>query len=83
MRQIFFCTGPLPHTIVDFWRLVWQENVTTIAMLTNLREGTTTKCEQYWPEQGNELYLGPFKASTVEQHTFPYYVIRKILLEVS
>ena len=52
-------------------------------MVTNLREGTTTKCEQYWPEKGNELYFGPFKVSTVEQHTFPYYVIRKILLEVS
>ena len=75
--------GPLPHTIVDFWRLVWQEKIKAIAMVTNLREGMKVKCEQYWPEQGCEMQIGPYMVTNVEQQSFPYFNIRKIQLQVS
>ena len=52
-------------------------------MVTNLKEGMKVKCEQYWPEQGQEKQLGPYTVTTVEQQCFPYYNIRKILLKVS
>lgn len=29
----------MPNTIGDFWRMVWQENVTSIVMVTTLVEG--------------------------------------------
>ena len=77
------CTGPLPHTVIDFWQLVWQEKVNTVAMVTNLKEGMKVKCEQYWPEQGHNIQLGPYMVTNVEQQCFPYYIIRKLLLKVS
>ena len=71
-------SGPLPNTVTDFWRLVWQEKVRTIAMITNIKEGKTKKCEQYWSEGGSGKSYGPFNVSMVEQHIFADYTIRNI-----
>ena len=39
--------GPKDRTLVDFWRLVWQERPVTIVMVTNIKEGNKVKCQQY------------------------------------
>ena len=74
--------GPLPKTLVDFWRLVWQEKPPTIVMVTNLKEGNKTKCQQYWPETGASKY-GPFQVTITDQQHFADYVIRTLTVSVS
>ena len=46
--------GPKPNTLGDFWRMIWQQDVTTIVMLTNLKEGDKVRMFLYfiicnWP----------------------------------
>ncbi|XP_030637073.1 receptor-type tyrosine-protein phosphatase kappa [Chanos chanos] len=47
---------PLPNTVKDFWRLVYDYGCTSIVMLNeiDLAQG----CPQYWPEEGTLRY-GP------------------------
>ncbi|XP_036056657.1 tyrosine-protein phosphatase non-receptor type 13 isoform X2 [Onychomys torridus] len=43
------CQGPLPTTVGDFWQMVWEQNSTVIAMMTQEVEGEKVKCQRYWP----------------------------------
>lgn len=39
-EKVYIATqGPMPNTVADFWEMVWQEDVSLIVMLTQLREG--------------------------------------------
>ena len=51
-------------------------------MVTNVIEGKTKKCEQYWPECGHIKTCGPFELSVVEEQIFADYIIRSIQLVV-
>ncbi|XP_061491647.1 receptor-type tyrosine-protein phosphatase epsilon isoform X3 [Rhineura floridana] len=48
--------GPLPHTVEDFWRMVWEWKCHTIVMLTEVLEREQEKCFQYWPSEGSVTY---------------------------
>ena len=53
--QLFIATqGPLETTIENFWRMVDQERISLVVMLTCLKEHSKTKCHQYWPDQISE-----------------------------
>ena len=75
------CTGPLPKTVVDFWRLIWQERPPTIVMVTNVKEGIRIKCQQYWPESGKKDF-GPFQVTITDQQIFADYTIRTLSVSV-
>ena len=73
----------MKKTLVDFWHLIWQEKPVSIVMVTNLKEGTKSKCEQYWPNgraEGKEF--GPFTVTLVDEQVLPDFVIRSITVMV-
>uniref|UniRef100_A0A8C3Y3Z9 Tyrosine-protein phosphatase non-receptor type 13 n=1 Tax=Catharus ustulatus TaxID=91951 RepID=A0A8C3Y3Z9_CATUS len=51
------CQGPLPTTVADFWQMVWEQNCTVIAMMTQEVEGEKIKCQRYWPDVLNKTTM--------------------------
>nr|XP_034333204.1 receptor-type tyrosine-protein phosphatase alpha-like isoform X4 [Crassostrea gigas] len=60
---------PQRRTMVDFWRMVWEQNVTTIIMLAPLNE--MKMCFRYYSRQpGRECVYGDIKITVIA--TFMY-----------
>lgn len=68
--------GPLPDTVDDFWRMIWENGSSTIVMLTKLRENGRVKCHRYWPQSGAETY-GQYQVILLEVVEYPNYVLRE------
>ena len=45
--------GPKPDCVVPFWRMIWQEEVSIVIMVTGLIERGKSKCSRYWPDKIN------------------------------
>lgn len=49
-KEFIAAQGPLPATVKEFWRMIWEKNVQTLVMLTRCNEqgrvstDTSTAC---------------------------------------
>lgn len=50
-RAFIAAQGPLPNTVFDFWRLVYQREVRLIVCLASPTEGKSVKFHPYWTEK--------------------------------
>ncbi|XP_071799478.1 receptor-type tyrosine-protein phosphatase F-like [Asterias amurensis] len=70
------CQGPNQTTVNDMWRMVWQERVGKIIMLTNLVENGKEKCEKYWPDVESSTNYGEIFVRNVEEKNSPTFILR-------
>jgi len=74
-------TGPLPSTVPDFWRMIWEQRSSVIVMLTRLMEGDRVKCHCYWPqEKETTATFGVVQVRLIDSTTFADYTIRTFRL---
>ncbi|XP_069556094.1 tyrosine-protein phosphatase non-receptor type 12 isoform X2 [Brachyistius frenatus] len=74
--------GPLPNTVIDFWRMNWEYNVAVIVMACREFEMGRKKCERYFPLLGEEpMSFGPFRISCESEQTRTDYFIRTLMVQ--
>ncbi|XP_078286526.1 receptor-type tyrosine-protein phosphatase H-like [Rhinoraja longicauda] len=69
--------GPLPNTVEDFWRMVWEQKTKVIVMLTNCVELNRVKCEHYWPKNLASCLYGDFAVNIISEEILPEWTVRK------
>ncbi|CAL1281984.1 unnamed protein product [Larinioides sclopetarius] len=70
--------GPLPHTVNDFWQMVWKEKSPLIVMITKLKEKMKVKCEPYIPDyQG---HYEDIEVTVIRVIPREGYTVRELLL---
>ncbi|XP_068188602.1 tyrosine-protein phosphatase non-receptor type 22 isoform X2 [Antennarius striatus] len=60
-RAYIATQGPLPHTILDFFRMIWEYEIKVVVMACREFEMGKKKCERYWPQkEGQPFVCEPF-----------------------
>ncbi|XP_057260138.1 receptor-type tyrosine-protein phosphatase V-like isoform X1 [Pezoporus wallicus] len=80
-QQEFIATqGPLKKTIEDFWRLVWEQNVCNIIMLTVCMENGRVLCDHYWPSESAPVSYGQVRIHLLMQSSSEEWTMRRFKL---
>ncbi|XP_042559960.1 receptor-type tyrosine-protein phosphatase eta-like, partial [Clupea harengus] len=73
-KEFIASQGPLPSTVNDFWRMIWEKNISTIVMLTRCNEQRRVQCEQYWPAESK--HYNNFIIKTTSEITLDDWALR-------
>ncbi|KAM8861703.1 LOW QUALITY PROTEIN: phosphatidylinositol phosphatase PTPRQ [Synchiropus picturatus] len=74
--------GPLPGTVADFWRMIWETGTSTIAMLTQCYEKGRIRCHKYWPEDNKPMSVfSDILISKVSEEILPDWTVRTLKVE--
>ncbi|XP_053133961.1 receptor-type tyrosine-protein phosphatase eta [Hemicordylus capensis] len=81
-KEFIAAQGPLPNTVQDFWRMIWEKNIYTVVMLTKCIEQGRTKCEEYWPDKQSKTY-GEITVAMTSEIFLPEWTIRDFSMKKS
>lgn len=78
------CQGPLPCTLNDFWRMIWECNVSVVIMACNEIESDKPKCEIYWPDNiGASQFYGDIQVDLVKvRQICSDFLVRKFSIKL-
>lgn len=75
-REFIAAQGPLDCTIDDFWRMIWEQQVPIVVMLTKEKEKEKKKCARYWPDDNDPVFYGDILVQRRSESVLGDYIIR-------
>uniref|UniRef100_A0A3B3QLF1 protein-tyrosine-phosphatase n=1 Tax=Paramormyrops kingsleyae TaxID=1676925 RepID=A0A3B3QLF1_9TELE len=76
-REYIATQGPLPGTKDDVWKMVWEQNVHNVVMVTQCIEKGRVKCDHYWPFDQDPLYYGDLVVQMQSESVLSEWTIRE------
>ncbi|KAM9855971.1 tyrosine-protein phosphatase non-receptor type 22 [Aulostomus maculatus] len=78
-RAYIATQGPLPHTTLDFLRMLWEYNVKVVVMACREFEMGKKKSERYWPQKQEESFVcEPFTVYCDSEENKGDYFVRTL-----
>jgi len=59
--------GPLSHTCVEYWYMVWEQDSPLLIMLTTVVERGRVKCHKYWPHLDSTVMYGSISVTCTRE----------------
>ncbi|XP_052770852.1 multiple epidermal growth factor-like domains protein 10 [Mya arenaria] len=78
-KQYIATLAPMSQQLGDFslfWKMIWQQRVEKIVMVTNLIEQGSHKCEQYWPDPGTTKAYGEIQVESRSEDEYAEFTRR-------
>ncbi|GET93634.1 tyrosine specific protein phosphatase, putative [Leishmania tarentolae] len=72
--------APMKNTVLDFWRMVYENDSAFIVMLCAVKENGKIKSETYWPPRGAAYDMGVLSVTLVAENMRPDSIHRRLLL---
>ncbi|KAK6631659.1 hypothetical protein RUM44_006188 [Polyplax serrata] len=79
-NEYIACQGPQKETCHDFYRMIIEQNVEVIVMLTDLFENNKEKCFKYYPNEGEVMLVNDIGIFCSDEEEFQFYRRRTLSL---
>ncbi|XP_035511986.1 tyrosine-protein phosphatase non-receptor type 22 [Morone saxatilis] len=78
-RAYIATQGPLPHTVLDFFRMLWEYDIKIVVMACREFEMGKKKCERYWPPKQEQPFVcEPFRVYCDSEENKGDYLTRTL-----
>jgi protein tyrosine phosphatase len=75
--EFITCQAPPPAAFADFWRMIWEQDVPLIFMLTQCVEKGKIKANPYWPKQHCSVVYGDITVECTYDRDERFGMIRR------
>ncbi|KAG5490693.1 hypothetical protein JKF63_00815 [Porcisia hertigi] len=72
--------APMKNTVLDFWRMVYENDAAFIVMLCAVEENGKVKSQMYWPPRSKTYDLGILSVTLVAESMRQDLIHRRLLL---
>ena len=76
-KAFIIAQGPLPSTVRNFWKMIYDRKSAVIVMVSDLMEGEKEASAQYWPSSGIYQY-GGYTVELLGEEPLEGFIIRDL-----
>ena len=78
-KAFIIAEGPMPTTVRNFWKMIYDQKSAVVVMLSDLVEGGKEASIQYWPSSGTNLHgVREYTIDRLAEEQLNDFTVRKL-----